>query len=156
VQKWILHPISTTFLAICFIIITINYPIGEKWVYLVSQPFDIKMGTAPIIPSVPINRHLTQEDIQIFDSIQNSNFIAPPWKGLVLGTYTTNRPLDTKGSITKSSTLLYVNFMNMNCIQKKNAIKKHHITYVYSANIDCEGFETLKQSAEGLTLYKTI
>jgi hypothetical protein len=153
-QKYIIKPTYIILIVGFFIIITIYYPIGEHWQQFTTRSKNTQTNYSSLIPTPPIKRHLTQEDIELFKNIQNSIFITPPWKGLVLATYTSNDPLESKASIIRAYILPYKEFINMNCIEKTRIITEYNVSYAYSADIDCPNFKYIGQSTEGLKLYQ--
>jgi hypothetical protein len=109
-----------------------------------------------VLPAAPINHYLQEDDINLFKEIKNKNFIAPPWKGLVVGVATKNYPLDSKTSIISNKILLYQQFMSADCISKNILAKDFSIDYVYGQFFDCDNFNLIGISKEGLYLFEFI
>ncbi len=121
--------------------------------------------TMYLIPAPPVTRYLNPDDIKLFapyTGVATSTefgagkiFIAPPWKGLVVGTITGNYPLESKSSTITNRFLVYDAFMKADCIEKNKLVKKFKIDLVYSSRFDCEGFDLLGSSSEHLYLFRT-
>ncbi len=101
-----------------------------------------------------VTRYLTPDDIHLFLLIRDQTFIAPPWKGLVIGVATHNFPLETKSSTITNGILLYSAFMSKTCEEKLSAAKKYSVGYVYSEPFSCTEFKEIGHSKENLYLYK--
>jgi hypothetical protein len=107
-----------------------------------------------IEPSLPITRHIIQDDIFLFQNIKNQNFIAPPWKGLAVGIATHNYPLESKTSIISNKLLNYKTFIDADCETKRLLAQTYAIAYVYSSAFDCPNFTLMGSSVERLYLYR--
>jgi hypothetical protein len=106
-------------------------------------------------PAPPINRYLNEGDLKAFTGITKKIFIAPPWKGLVIGVATHNYPLESKPSIITNAHLSYSYFINSSCADKIKISQKYkNLEYVYSSKFDCPGFEYVTEGGEGMGLYK--
>lgn len=140
-------------LAVLLILLTCAYPISEKWIFLTLTPSP-GHDTNFIPAGAPVSRYLLGDDVEIFSSLEGKRFIAPPWKGLVLGSVTSNLPLETKPSIISTKILSYKEFAESSCRQKAEYAALYGIGYFYGIRTDCPGFERLYQSSEKLTLYK--
>lgn len=140
------------FLSIVFLLFfSLKYTENEKWTKLIAE----NSQGQKISPASPANRYLTQEDLKIFDNLNNISFLSLPWKGTVIGVATKNRPMSAKpGTITIDPNLFYF-FMNSNCTEKNKLVNENKINYVYTPYFECEGFSFQKKSSEGLFLYKT-
>ena len=135
---------------VTFIILAAFYPMSANWKKLVLN-IDV---VGKITPAAPINRYLTEDDLRLFGSISGQRFIAPPWKGLVIGVTTGNYPLESKPSTISNSILSYKLFMSEKCSEKTNLSKKFNVAYVYADSFECKGFDFIGKSGEGLVLYK--
>ncbi|MEI8339581.1 MAG: hypothetical protein WCF94_02865 [bacterium] len=105
-------------------------------------------------PAPPINRYLNEGDLKAFSGITKQTFVAPPWKGLVVGVATHNYPLDSKPSIITNTWLSYSQFINLPCGQRLVTARNYHLNYVYSEKFTCPGFEYVTEGGEGMGLYK--
>jgi hypothetical protein len=137
----------------CLVAVTFWYPVSEKWIFLTLAPSS--EHDANFIPAgAPVTRYLLEEDLDIFSSLEGERFIAPPWKGLVLGSATENFPLETKPSTISTRILSYEEFVVSSCARKGEYAALYGIGYFYGPRTDCPGFERVRQSSEKLTLYK--
>ena len=107
-----------------------------------------------LTPAETASRFLTDDDIELFSGFKKKNFLAPPWKGLVISAATNNFPLATKPSMIGVFTLNYNNFTRSSCDEKKETSIIYNIDYVYSDAFACPGFTQMGESSEGLVLYK--
>ncbi len=117
-------------------------------------------GTAQLVsPATPANRYLHQDDLRLFSDLEKVRFLAPPWKGLVIGVATNNYPLESKSSTVTNLQLKYSDFMRSSCVQKALYIRDRKVEYIYSEQQTCKDLlKTLTligTSTEGLHLYKT-
>ncbi len=131
------------------------YPNQQNWQELVLT---IGSGgtTHALTPSAPISRFLTADDLALFHNITGARFIAPPWKGLVIGITTGNIPLQSKAAYITVNTLSYNNFMQANCSQKETIASQYGIAYAYASGFSCGAFTALGTSTENLILYRFI
>jgi len=146
-KKYIMTGIFTI-----FIIINLFYPTGNNWKNFKLYPFS-EVPSQPILSSPPMLRYLTLEDLEIFRGINENRIITPSRKGLVLGVATSNRPLESKNSTITVNTVSYDKFMGLNCSDKFKLTKEYKVTYIYSHIINCDNFELIDKSEEGLYLY---
>lgn len=107
-----------------------------------------------LIPSPPVTRFLTDDDMRVFAYIIKKRFLAPSWKGLVIGAATQNYPLDSKTSTISNTQVSYVDFIKMNCDVKEKIALRFKIEYVYAQAFSCEGFEEINMGSETLRLYR--
>lgn len=141
-------------LMVFFIALIPTYTARETW-RAFATVIDNGDGTVSVhAPASPVNRYVHPDDIRIFSSFSGERFLAPGWKGLILGTLTDNEPLFTKASTITVQTVLYPVFMNASCEEKETIMKKNNITYVYAPLIACPQFESIDVSAEGLHLMR--
>ncbi|KKP89322.1 MAG: hypothetical protein UR91_C0004G0016 [Candidatus Nomurabacteria bacterium GW2011_GWC2_35_8] len=142
-------------LFIIFIVLSFFYPVSQNW-----EKLKLNVNMNGVIkkfsPASPINRYLVEDDLRLFNSISEKRFIAPAWKGLVIGVATGNYPLESKSSTITNKILLYSNFIKANCEDKTKLSKKYKIDYVYSTKFSCSGFDWLGVSEEKLNLYKVF
>jgi hypothetical protein len=147
--------VAVIIIGLIFIVASFWYPIGQEW-----KTFNIfeknGNGTIMIEPSQPLNRYLAPDDLAIWHGISGRNFIAPPWKGLVIGVATGNFPLETKPSTITVDIMPYESFISADCTEKSVLARRYLISYAYSSLFDCPDFSDLKESSEGLHLYKYI
>lgn len=145
--------IFITIVLIFFILSSFSYTESLAWRKL-SLQIQTKNGTVLVLPTEPVNKYLTEEDLRIFANIENKNFLSIPWKGLVIGVATHNFPLDSKPSTITNHILSGIDFMNTDCTKKVELATKHNIDYVYLPNFSCKYFTEIASSSEKLFLYK--
>lgn len=131
-----------------FLFSIINYTSSDKW-----ESIKFNAQGKIISPMPPANVYLQEEDLKIFENIKEKNFIAPPWKGLVIGVATKNYPLETKASVITNQILNYNGFVGLNCTDKKQTAINYKLNYVYSKNFTCDSFNLIKAGNE-LSLYE--
>ncbi len=151
-QKSTTHTVLSLIFVVLFFILSFSYTEGGRWKTMTLN-IEGGGGIFRISPAPPANRYLTEEDLILFKRISESIFLAPPWKGLVIGVATNNFPLETKTSTITNEILSYASFMNVNCEAKDRFARLYGIKYVYSDPFDCREFISLGQSEEKLTLY---
>ena len=130
--------------------LTITNPTSESWKNMKLIP---PQGSA-LTPASPINRYITDDDLRLFSGISEKIFIAPPWKGLVIGTVSNNYPLHSKSSTITNMFLNYSSFDAPHCYIREHLAQQFSIDYVYSGQFTCDGFEEMGRSNEGLYLYR--
>jgi hypothetical protein len=146
-------------LAVLFITISIfslsSYSSRTLWQKLTLNVADQDGNNMAITPAAPVNRYLTEDDLKLFKNIYGVNFIAPPWKGLVIGVATNNFPLETKSSSITNRYFSYYEFVSLtDCKDKDKVVQQYNVSYIYSEPFYCPNFEMLGSSSEGLYLYK--
>jgi len=134
---------------LCFMLLATFYSKINLWHKLVLVIDDTKSYT----PAPPVTRYLSEGDLKVFSNINKKVFIAPRWKGLVIGVATNNYPLESKSSTITNKILLYRDFANAECSQKESYIKKYKIDYVYSGKSSCQSFKEVGQTDDNLFLY---
>ena len=134
-----------------FFILSFFYTQNTGWTHLTltEQKTGIKY-----MPAAPANNYLTEEDLKIFKDIKGKRFLSIPWKGTVIGVATGNYPVATKSGTISINYKRYQAFMEANCQEKLEMVKKWNIDYVYSHEFGCKEFEQITKSKEGLVLYK--
>lgn len=138
-----------------FILYVLNLPRLGLWHKLPMQA-KVDNQEYSFIPSPPITRYLQPDDLKLFSGYTHKVFIAPSWKGLVVGVATKNYPLDSKSSTLTNNILNYSTFMQASCENKRDLIKRYKIDLVYSRPIECPNLlKFIGTSEEGLSLYKT-
>jgi hypothetical protein len=137
-------------------VFTGGYTARSAWQHMVLTMTAPNGARQTIQPAAPVNRYLTAEDIRLFEGITGKVFIAPPWKGLVLGVATRNYPLETKASTITTRTFEYRTFMQLDCKGKTNVAHRYNLSYVYSTPFSCAGFNPTGTSSEGLYLYRFL
>ena len=148
-------PVSVGVLAIVLSVMLLpSYTSGTSWKKLTLTLTDKVGNSKTFQPASPVNRYLTDEDLFLFKNIYSERFIAPPWKGLVIGVATGNFPLETKSSTITSKIFPYAKFMSLNCNEKKQIAQRYKIGYVYSDMFSCPGFYEIGSSTERLYLYQ--
>src|SRR3989344_7204314 len=135
---------------IIFLFFSFFYTQRDNWNDLKLYSNGNKIGD----PAPPANNYLIEDDLRLFKNIKNSSFIAPAWKGLVIGTATRNYPLESKQSTITNAILKYNDFINSDCNSKIRLAKEYRIDYVYSSQFNCSGFNLIDKSKEGLFLYE--
>lgn len=122
------------------------------------QKLVMQIGTGEnrieVSPASPANIYLTQNNLELFKDIKGQRFIAPPWKGLVIGVATHNFPLESKPSTITNKILPYNTFLSATCAEKTTLAQKFQIAYAYSSPFICKSFTKIGESSEYLTLYK--
>ena len=133
---------------VLFLIYAFNYTSHDKWE-------NIKFyGNGKVFnPTSPATVFLQEKDLELFQNITEKVFIAPPWKGLVIGVATGNYPLESKGSTITNQFFTYNKFMELNCKEKKQTALDYDISYAYSENFSCDSFRRIGKSKE-LYLYE--
>ncbi|MFH1308296.1 MAG: hypothetical protein ABIH72_05580 [archaeon] len=111
-------------------------------------------GEIAYLPAAPANIYLKEDDLRLFKDIHNVNFLSHPWKGLVIGTASDNYPVCSKSGIFNINEGLYSEFMEQDCNKKSEIARNYNVTYVYSSEFACPGFEEVGRSEEGFVLYK--
>lgn len=143
---------AAVLLLVCFMTV-FSYPNNEKWRRLTLALRNGPM-TYVVQPAAPINRYLTPDDLDLFRGISGAKFIAPAWKGLVIGVATRSYPMESKSSTVGTRLVMYRDFMDADCAAKADTANRFNIEYVYSQPFECVGFEPLGKSSEGLVLYR--
>jgi hypothetical protein len=129
----------------------------KKYVFL-------QMATNPggerlkIMPISPANQYVTEEDIEIFENLEEGTFMSTPWKALTIASITGHKPLSTKAATYWVYKLRYKDFNIMDCDEKKQRAETYGLDYVYSSReiLCADSFEEIKRSQEGFILYKYI
>jgi hypothetical protein len=149
------HQLSIVLVGVLLIVSVVlvpGYATQDRW-----RQFSVELpssGTEQLVaePAAPVNRHLHADDIALFKTLSGERFIAPAWKGLLLGALTNNDPLFTKTSTLTVKTVPYEDFIAADCVKKEEIVKRFHVTYVYGEKINCPGYVSTAVSAEGLHL----
>ncbi|MFA6050303.1 MAG: hypothetical protein WC761_03865 [Candidatus Paceibacterota bacterium] len=139
--------------AIAFIILSLYVARLNRWEklpLLVSAGNEVKKYS----PAPPVTRYLHPDDLSLFADIEGKVFLAPAWKGLVVGVATGNFPLESKYSTISNLYLRYSDFMNANCESKARYATRYKVSYVYSSQFSCSNFIEIGRSGEGLVLYQ--
>lgn len=104
----------------------------------------------------PVNEYLQADDLRLFSGLKKQVFFAPLWKALVIGAATGNYPVESKASIITNFQASYNIFMFdvTNCSVRAKMAEKIGLDYVYSPPFNCDRFEYVDKSREGLYLYK--
>jgi len=145
--------VSAIFLII-FITLVPGYTAREGWRKYTTSYYDRFGGFQIEEPAAPVNRYLHPDDIRIFSTISNERFLSPGWKGLILGSITSNNPVFTKPSTITMKNIRYGNFLLSTCDEKYQQVIDAGVTYVYTEKINCAKFEVVDQSSEGLYLMR--
>lgn len=148
-----LSPLLKIAIVIVFLIVAYSYP-SQPWGMFVLNKVT-PHGVEQLVPESPITEYLLPDDVRLFAGIEGKRFIAPPWKGLVIGAVTHNFPLESKTSTISSSEYSYADFVSRDCAGKRAASLEHEIQYAYVPVMDCPDFELIGSSTEELYLYRT-
>lgn len=136
-----------------FFIAAFFYTNRDSWLRL-TLTIKNPQGTLTFKPNAPAGSYLTDDDLKLFKMIpENQRFLAPSWKGLVIGVATNNYPLDSKDSIISNKFINYNDFISEDCAKKSASAEKNDIRYLYSAPFNCPNFKLIGSSSEGLFLY---
>jgi len=138
---------------IYFLIFSFSYTERDNWKELKLYSLN---DDEVYFPGAPANKYLHEDDLKLFENINEKNFLSVPWKGLVIGVATNNYPLLTKESTITITLADYNHFMGVDCDKKMEIAKQKNINYVYSKEFDCNGFEIRGESREGLNLYEVV
>ncbi len=153
IREYRVMEIIQIILLIGFFVLSFSYTQRDNWQELKLHSI---VDNMVISPAAPANIYLNEDDLKLFSNIKGKNFLTTPWKGLVIGAATGNYPLITKESTLTNKLLDFNSFMNSNCSRKYELAKTKEITYVYSPEFECKGFEIKGISEEGLHLYKFV
>jgi hypothetical protein len=143
-NKEIIKKILVCVLLALFLFLSFSFTKRDNWMHFKTGEF---------LPTPPANNYLHQDDLNLFKNIHQKTFLAVPWKGLVLGMATDNKPVVTKPSTLTINLIDYQKFMVSDCAAKKNLVNKFNVDYVYTPKFECTGFELMGKSSEGLHLY---
>lgn len=135
---------------VIFLLLGFNYTKINDWD---SLKLYIPEMDKSLSPAAPANQYLHKDDLKLFRKLTNETFIAPDWKGLVIGVLTDNVPMRTKPSIIGNNYFDYNLFMNVDCVEKQKILNFHHVNYVYTPPLDCDFLIERGKSSEGLRLY---
>ncbi len=130
-----------------------SYTSHTAWEKL-TLTLDREHGSHTEIPAAPANQYITGDDLRLFSGFSQQRFIAPAWKGLVIGAATDNSPLESKQSVISNDILSYYTFITADCAGKKSLAEKSKLVYAYSTHFECPDFIPLGKSSEGLYLYR--
>lgn len=136
---------------VLFFISSFSYTQNDDWNDLKAYSV---IDDAVFSPAAPANNYLHEDDLRLFENITKKKFLSNPWKGLVIGVATNNYPLETKSSTITNKIFNPFEFMNLDCSDKLKISIKKEIDYVYLIQMDCEGFDLVGVSSEGLYLYE--
>jgi len=138
-------------LLILFFVFSFFYTQRETWkdLKLYSIYTDQTMRPASLA-----NNYLQEDDLFLFQGIEEKRFLSHHWKGLAIGSATHNYPLHSKESTLTNAIVKYNDFRNEDCEGKQELAKKHYIEYVYTYKFNCSGFEELGFSEENFYLYE--
>lgn len=145
--------ISVALLFIIFLVLTPGYTKRTAWADFTTTYYTQgQFRTVP--PAAPVNRYFHQDDITMFEAIdERARFIAPGWKGLIIGTLTDHRPLFTKPATITLKLLRFNDFNRADCEEKRVLMEEAHATHSYGPQIACDGFTYIGKSTEELHLY---
>jgi hypothetical protein len=136
-----------------FGVLSFFYTQRTAWTKIVLR-YDTALGVWERPTNPPANEYLKADDLRLFAGLKKQKFLAPSWKGLVIGATTGNYPLDSKDSIISSHHFDYDLFMNTDCVSKIRMAQALDLDYLYSYRLNCEKFELIGSSQENLYLYK--
>ena len=141
-------------LIVSFLLLAPFYTQAENWKKFVVR--DIGGGTREFFPKAPANNYLTQEDLRVFEGINNKRFLSVPWKGTVIGVTTNNFPLAIKDGTISMGRDAPAEFLFYDCGSKAVMAEREKIDYVYLPEFDCPQFKEINKSGEGFNLYEVI
>lgn len=147
-------PVFVASVLIIFLVLTPSYTNRDGWRNFTSTYYDSLRGFVTEQAPAPVNRYVQPDDLRIFSMISGERFLAPGWKGLVLGTLTNNDPVFTKPSTITMKTVRYTAFLQASCEEKIEMLSAAQVRYVYAEKVNCPGFESLAVSGEGLHLLR--
>lgn len=147
-------PVLMAVILISFLLLAPSYTARDGWRAFTTTYYDAVQGFKTERAPAPVNRYVQPDDLEIFSMISNERFLAPGWKGLVLGTLTTNDPVFTKPSTITMKTVGYAAFLQASCEEKMAMLRKAKVGYVYAEKVNCPGFESIAESREGLHLLR--
>ncbi|MBR9706052.1 hypothetical protein GOV14_03395 [Candidatus Pacearchaeota archaeon] len=150
-RKYKFAQIFKILVLVLFLISAFSYTQRDNWMNLKLYS---KTSERVFSPASPANRYLTENDLELFKNIKQKRFLSVAWKGLTIGVATKNYPLFTKPSTITNRYLDYGKFLSSSCINRTLQAQKFKIDYVYSHQIDCNGFNFVNKSREGLYLYE--
>ncbi|HEY1037505.1 MAG TPA: hypothetical protein VGE62_02885 [Candidatus Paceibacterota bacterium] len=154
-------PVISCFCVGLFVLGSFGYTQDVRWVSMRLKPAANGNPSQQLLPAAPANRYLHPDDLALFADIKEKRFIAPAWKGLVVGVATGNYPLDSKNSTISNSYLQYSDFARASCDQKLKYITQKRIEYIYGEQLQLSCTKLMKtltlkgSSEEDLYLYKT-
>lgn len=140
----------------CFLILVPGYTTRDGWRVFTTTVRDSDGLARVHAPASPVNRYVHPDDLRIFETLSEERFLSVGWKGLVLGVLTDNIPVFTKPSTITVNAVPYVRFMTASCHEKMSMLQKAQVSYVYIPKIECDGFEIVDKSAEGLYLMRVV
>ncbi len=149
IRKYKILKIIQILILTFFLIFAFSYTQRDDWKELKLYSYSGKVFS----PASPANIYLHEDDLRLFQNIKEKRFLSLPWKGLVIGTATGNYPLETKPATLTNQITSFNEFMNADCKEKRGIARENEIDYVYSKEFDCDGFEEMGVSEEGLHLY---
>lgn len=148
-QRWPEHLLIIACLGL-FTLLSVFYTNFNVW-----DKFYLTMANGQkMTPNPPATIYLNPSDLNLFSSLDQQRFIAPPWKGLAIGALTTNYPLQSKPSFFTNNYLDFEHFFLASCEEKINLALQYKIDYVYSPFFACQNFASLGKSSENIYLYK--
>jgi hypothetical protein len=136
-----------------FGVLSFFYTQRSAWTKIVLR-YDTVLGIWERPTNPPANEYLKADDLRLFADLKKQKFLAPSWKGLVIGAATGNYPLDGKASIISNYQFDYNLFMNTDCVSKIRMAQALNFDYLYSTSLNCDRFEYIGHSQEGFYLYK--
>lgn len=136
-----------------FLVLAFSYTQRDNWHEL--KIYSIDTGRFAY-PGSPATLFLNQDDLKLFQDINEKNFLAFPWKGTSIGTATSNYPLDTKDATLTNRVFEYDKFMKLSCAEKSKIAREKGINYIYSKEFNCKNFEIRGFSGEQIYLYEFV
>jgi len=151
IKKNKITEIIMVIILLLFLVLAFSYTQRYKWHELKIYSID---NDRFAYPGSPAALFLHEDDLKLFQDINEKNFLAFPWKGTAIGTATSNYPLDTKDATLTNRIFEYESFMKLSCAEKTKIAEEKEISYVYSKEFNCRNFEIRGFSGEGLYLYE--
>jgi len=153
IRKYKIIQIMKVVIILLFLISSFSYTQRDNWKDL-KLYFVESQSVYP--PASPANTYLHESDLKVFEGITNKNFLASPWKGLVIGVATDNYPMHSKPSTITNEILSYGYFISKTCEEKKIIAAEKKLDYVYAKEFNCAGFKLVGKGEEGFYLYETV
>jgi len=109
-----------------FFIFAFSYTQRDNWQELKLS--SVKTNKV-FYPAAPANAYLHEDDLKLFENINQKNFLSIPWKGTVIGVATNNYPLDTKQATITNMVMSLNEFIKKDCKKKLETAKNRKIDY---------------------------
>jgi len=128
-----------------------GYTQRDNWQHLTLND---TIRDVQLSPSAPANDYLQPADLRAFSGLAGAHFLAPPWKGTVIGVATDNYPITTKGGTITLQPGLFTDFLLSDCSERQRLMRTHKVTHVYTSAFVCDDFSEISRGSESLVLYQ--